>query len=424
MTKSLLVKKLNPFLILVGIFSILIAGALAQQMPPNAGRYSCFTTNPVYNVITNSFDIQIVPAFFGDLILDGKGRYTLTGRKTSGEYMFNKTTGVLSFTGDLKVMKVERYTSSHFILVYQSLSYECGLQNTTSTTTSATSSNQASPAKKLNEGLTGKLVITSSYQYNSFLGKVFEFDLATGTYNGLFSSGVAGRAANGEMIYFDKTSRLKITDKTGLKTILQITNAIQYNFDDFYPALSATGAYVALTVPYRTKTGTLSDLVADGKQLLILDRTGKTVAEIRGYQQAAWTPDGRIVAVGDGSFKRGLFIIDKSFSEAKQVIEDFETALFPAVSPDGKNIVFYDDIDKTYVVGIDGKNLKPAVLGASMGFSTWSPDGKFLATNVLVREVTDNSYVFLVNLATDTGFWAKDQAGNRVTSRNRISWSK
>ena len=149
---------------LLGMFSILIAGALAEQMPPKAGTYYCYTTT-----YTLENPVQVIPAFFGNLILDGKGHYTLTGRKTKGEYFFNKTTGVLSFTGDLKIMKVEHYTNTRFWLVYQGLAYDCGLQGNNS---ASTSSNQTNPTKTLNQGLTGKLLTTSSYRYNSFLAKV------------------------------------------------------------------------------------------------------------------------------------------------------------------------------------------------------------------------------------------------------------
>lgn len=415
MVKSRRFNKAILFLVLLGVFSILIAGALAQRMPPKAGTYYCYTTT-----YTLENPVQVIPAFFGNLILDGKGHYTLTGRKTSGEYFFNKTTGVLSFTGDLKIMKVEHYTDTRFWLVYQGLAYDCGLQGSNS---ASTSSNLANPAKKLNEGLTGKLLTTVSYQYNNFLGKVLEFDLATGTYNGLFSSGVASRGANGEMIYFDKNARLKITDKTGNKTISQISDAIQYNFDDYYPALSSTGAYVALTVPYRPKTGALTDMVAEGKELLILDRAGKTIGELRGYQQAAWTPNNQILAVGDGKFKQGVFLVNQQFTDAQQVIEGFETAEFPTVSPDGKKIAFYS-VDKIWIIGIDGQNRTAAITGSTMSFPTWSPDGKFLAVNVLVNNPTENAYVFIVNLAADVGFWAKDKNDDRIPSRNRISWSK
>ena len=425
-------KKANLMLVILGVVSLLLASALAQQLqPPRPGTYYCYTSqyNPAQAIV---YSISYTPAFFGNVILDGKGNYTLTGRKTSGKYMFDQATGNMTFTGDLKIMRYQNYPSQKdtFLLIYQDLAFVCGLTNNATKPGEPAAGNKpqgsgghtAVPAKTLNQGLTGKIVATVSDDFNGFLGKVFEFDLAKGTYNTVFASGVAHRNPKGEMIYFDKTSRLKLTDVTGNKTIRQYTDKIEYGFRDLYPALSNSGEFFVLTIGNHSKTGQLTDLISNGSALQVVNRNGEVVAEIPGYWQASWTPDGRLVAVGDGTSKRGLFLIDKTFQNAQQIVEGYEDAQTPAVSPDGKRVAFFS-LDKVWTMTLDGKNPVVAITGSRMSFPTWSPDGRFLAANVFYSNLTDQNHIFVANLATDTGFYLEDNAGNRVNSKNRISWT-
>jgi WD40-like Beta Propeller Repeat len=409
-------KRTNLILAILGVVSSLLASALAQQLlPPKAGTYYCYTSqyNPAEAVV---YSISYTPAFFGNVILDGKGNYTLTQRKNTGKYMFDKATGIMTFTGDLKVMRYQNVPSQKdtFLLIYQNLAFACGLTNNSSKpgepakTPQTSSGNTVAPAKTLNQGLTGKILATISDQNNLFLGSVFEFDIAKGTYRTVFGSGAAQRNAKGEIIYFDKTSRLKLTDKTGNKTLQQYSDQVRYNFPDFYPALSHDGAFVAIN---------------RGDTLEVIDRSGQKIAEFPGLRQASWTPDGRIVAVGDGRTQRGLFLIDNQFQEAQQIIEGYEEAQTPAVSPDGKRIAFYN-LEKVLTVTLDGQNPVEVIIGGRMSFPTWSPDGKYLAVNIFYTANVDQNHIFIANLAADKGFFLEDSAGKRVNSRNRISWTQ
>lgn len=412
-------KRTNLILVILSVISLLLASALAQQLqPPKAGTYYCYTSqyDPSGAIVGS---ISYTPAFFGNIILDGKGNYTLTMRKNTGKYIFDKTTGKMTFTGDLKVMRYEIDPSQkdRFVLIYKELAFVCGLSSDASkpnepakgndSQSQGSSSGTAAPASKLNEGLTGKLLLTISYEFNQFLGSVFEFDLAKGTKNTLFSSGAAQRNLKGEIIYFDKNARLKLTDKTGNKTIKQFSDKVQFSFPDLYPTLSNSGEYIAYN---------------QGDTLEVINRNGESIAEFPGYVQPSWTPDGRIVAVGDGNSKRGLFLIDKQFKDVQQIVEGYEEAQMPAVSPDGKRIAFYN-LEKVWTMNLDGQNPVAAITGGRVTFPTWSPDGKFLAVNVINNDTVETNFVFIVNLAADTAFWVKDAGGNRVPSRNRISWT-
>ena len=415
-------KRTNLILVILGVVSLLLASALAQQsLPPKPGTYYCYTSqyDPGGAIVGS---ISYTPAFFGNIILDGKGNYTLTRRKNTGKYIFDKATGKMTFTGDLKVMRYENDPSQkdRFLLIYKELAFVCGLSSDGTkpgepatgpagkeTKPQGSSSGTASPASPLNEGLTGKILATISYEYNQFLGSVFEFDLAKGTSSTLFGSGAAQRNPKGEIISFDKNARLKLTDKTGNKTIKQLSDKVQFSFPDLYPALSNSGEYIAFN---------------QSDTLEVINRNGESIAEFPGFVQPTWTPDGRIVVVGDGNSKRGLFLIDKQFQGAQQITEGYEEAQMPAVSPDGKRIVFYS-LEKVWIMDLDGQNPVEAITGGRMTFPTWSPDGKFLAVNVILTDGAEKNYLFIVNLATDKAFWVKDNAGNRVNSRNRISWT-
>jgi Tol biopolymer transport system component len=403
-------KRTNLILVILGVVSLLLASALAQQLlPPKAGTYYCYTSqyNPAQAIV---YSISYTPAFFGNVILDGKGNYTLTGRKTSGKYMFDKASGIVTFTGDLKIMRYQNVPSQKdtFLLLYQDLAFVCGLTNNASKPQGSSGTAPATAAAKtLNQGLTGKIMATISDENNLFLGSVFEFDLAKGTYSTVFGSGAAQRNAKGEIIYFDKTSRLKLTDKTGNKTLKQYSDQVRYNFPDFYPALSHDGAFVAIN---------------RGDTLEVIDRNGEKISAFPGLRQASWTPDGRIVAVGDGNSNRGLFLIDNQFRDAQRIVEGYDEAQTPAVSPDGKRIAFFN-LDKVLTITLDGQNPVEVIIGSRMSFPTWSPDGKYLAVNIFYTANVDQNHIFIANLAADKGFFLEDSAGKRVNSRNRISWT-
>jgi hypothetical protein len=87
--------------------------------------------------------VMVMPAFFGNVEMDGRGAYRLTRTGHSGRYSVNRSTGAVTFTGDLKVMDLRRKTGRDgFFLVYQDLAFECG--NTSSSASAGAAS--GSPA--------------------------------------------------------------------------------------------------------------------------------------------------------------------------------------------------------------------------------------------------------------------------------------
>ena len=159
-----------------------------------------------------------------------------------------------------------------------------------------------------------------------------------------------------------------------------------------------------------------------GDKISICNRNGKEIAKFSGYRQAAWIPNGGLVVAGDGQNNRGLFIIDANLKNVKKLVEGFETAQMPAVSPDSKQVAFVKN-GEIWTIGIDGTNPKVAILGSTSSFPTWSPDGKYIAAVVRdTSDVTDQNLIFVAKVKTDEGFYLTDKNNRNIVGGNRISW--
>lgn len=418
-------------LIFITIFFV-FSNVSAQTPSPPAGRYSCSATQ-----ITNSpFNLPgsfiIVPAAFGNIVMDGKGNYQLPSIKKRGLYKFDKTTSELTFTsGDLQLFKASGTSTSNgtyrFRLALEAIAYSCTLQGVAQGTTGQGQNGvnqKPGPPAILNKGLKGSLLVSTSNEFRSYPGIVYRIDLATGSFSKIFPDGVAHQSIKGDILYFDKESRIKITDKTGNLTIKQITDRTGYNFDDFYPAISNSGEYYALTMQNTNDTGIFAGIGTTGNKILIFNRNGRQIAEFKGYTQAGWMPDGGLVAAGDGSSNRGLFIINANLKSIKKLVEGFETAQMPAVSPDGRQVAFVKN-DEIWTIGIDGTNPKVAIFGGALSFPTWSPDGKYVAAVARVvppGQVISKNLIFAAKVNTTEVFLLVDKSNEPIPGGNRITW--
>jgi hypothetical protein len=207
-----------------------MASLHAQQSPLKAGSYRCFTTNmappgPAINPRDPDWRksqglpplergqratppmqapmIMIMPAFFGNILIDGKGGYKMTGNGKTGKYGFNAATATPTFTGDLSIMKVRGYNSAtgRFFLVYDTLAFQCGLQGAAGQNKPA----PAVPVKKSNlpvtaAALTGRftgsyvcgaesesLQLDTKAADNGVMVAVFQFGGSTGATSGTFT---------------------------------------------------------------------------------------------------------------------------------------------------------------------------------------------------------------------------------------------
>jgi Tol biopolymer transport system component len=127
------------------------------------------------------------------------------------------------------------------------------------------------------------------------------------------------------------------------------------------------------------------------RQLTLLDRQGKvvkTVAEPGVYGQPALSPDGTRIAVSRNDPKTGnqdIWAFEIATGKGYAVTNDVWPDNTPIWSPDGKQIAFVSTRDQysgIYRKAWDGTGSEELLFrytpGAGIGFTDWSPDGKFL----------------------------------------------
>jgi serine/threonine protein kinase len=96
----------------------------------------------------------------------------------------------------------------------------------------------------------------------------------------------------------------------------------------------------------------------------------------------AWTPDGKIVYASRTGENWDIWIANRDGSETKQLTSDAFIDQQPAVSGDGRYIVFQSNRSATrklWRMDIDGSNLKQLTAGADVdAYPTSSPDGRWV----------------------------------------------
>ena len=102
------------------------------------------------------------------------------------------------------------------------------------------------------------------------------------------------------------------------------------------------------------------------------------------YSSFSWTPDNKIVYVSANGGKPDIWQMDADGSNQKQITNDGRANLYPAVSLDGKYIVYTASRDKNYNLldvwrmDADGGNPKQLTHGDTAVIPRISPDGKFV----------------------------------------------
>jgi Tol biopolymer transport system component len=108
----------------------------------------------------------------------------------------------------------------------------------------------------------------------------------------------------------------------------------------------------------------------------------KNVADGRG--RAAWTSDGRIIYNSASVMGSDLWIAKPDGTDPKQLSFNSGTNDWPALSPDGRTIVFESDrtgIQHLWRMDLDGNNQVQLTNGEAERNATVSPDGKWIYYN-------------------------------------------
>jgi hypothetical protein len=123
--------------------------------------------------------VMIMPAFFGNVDMDGRGSYRLTRSGHTGTYAVNRSTNAVTFTGDLKIMELRRISGRDaYFLVYQDMAFECG--------------NASGPATNAGAAVTASPASSAPASASAPLGRASDF---TGRFRGTFNCIGGGPAA-------------------------------------------------------------------------------------------------------------------------------------------------------------------------------------------------------------------------------------
>ncbi len=181
--------------------------------------------------------------------------------------------------------------------------------------------------------------------------------------SGLFLLAPADEALESSQIWF-------VDRATGASR--RITNDL-----NTYVALSATADSSTLATVQSNRVSNI--WVAPG---LDAERAQQIMNESSWGYGLAWTPDGRIVYSSNASGKQDIWIVNADGTGQRQLTDNAGLNLYPAVSPDGRTIVFVSDRADAgthlWKMDINGGNLKQLTGGMHEQYPQFSPDGRWV----------------------------------------------
>lgn len=365
------------------------APALANQVPPPplAGTYSCvqngFATTSAMPGVPSQVTVTPMANLFGDLILDGKGGYRMTGGKNvAGRYTQDRTNGAVRFTGLLGGFSNNYYVRDRkvfFDFNSGAISFSCTRGGSTFAGTAGARVDQsghspASPSGPPNGNLVGTLYFTKS-------DGLYRLDLARGSEAFVREGRSFDLAPDGQLVWVNKAGDMMLGSEDGPAREVSTFGS---NAD---PRFSPDGSRIAYMGELRSSNEYDAILAANSNasvQPLVIDRSGRLIASFgTSYMQPVWTPDGRVVVAGTkasgslmGNAATGIYISDRKLRGLQRIDPGYELPHSPAVSPDGTKIAFVSG-RSIVVMGIDGSNARSIANGktAFVGAPTWSPNG-------------------------------------------------
>lgn len=123
------------------------------------------------------------------------------------------------------------------------------------------------------------------------------------------------------------------------------------------------------------------------------------------YDQISLAPDGRLIYISDASGTVDIWVMDADGKNPRQLTSDAGANLFPAVSPDGRYVVFDSNRGgnpatlNIWRMSIDGSNPRQLTQGEGEFFPACSPDGKW----VLYTPLSSGGHMSLWKAPMDGG---------------------
>jgi hypothetical protein len=271
---------------------------------------------------------------------------------------------------------------------------------------------------KINKPLVGKLIYRDWYRTKV----VMRLDLATGKEEGLVDGILPSFGGDGLLGFGDASSAYVVRDASG-KTL----HTIRFNDQVLGPLLSPDGKRLLATVYRPGPPSTIGGVTFAGAPTLsvaVFDLSGREITSIVGYDDATWTPDGKVIATGK-LYDAGLFEIDPATKRVRAIDAQIGCPLQPAVSPDGKTIAFVTG-NKVWLIDRDGKNLRQLMAdGQTQQRPSFSPDGTkvaFIICNQLGLDASGE--VFVIDLKTKDLTPVRTSTGASIIpdTMTRLNW--
>jgi hypothetical protein len=339
-----------------------------------------FSTSPLYS------DPTYYDSSLGSLILDGNGNYTLTGVNQQGTYQYNPQKGEITYSGFLATLKTGyayEEPGALVIGIYTDTWQTCRLNQQASNTNPLSSPGQAAPAI-LNGGVQAKVLVDlGSVTVNIHNSTIAEVDISKADGNPLFEGGEPNVALNGDIVYINPSGTLIIANPDGsvASSITSNWDVINEGDEPFYPALSADGQMVAFV---DRNPDSYSNPSVHRSNLVVMTRAGQTIAIFPNFTQPAWTPDSRLVMVGDEELNNnGIYITDKNLSSVTRLDPTMNGSQMPAVSPDGKTILFINT-RALWAMNLDGSSQRMLDNTAQISWPAFSRDGQY--ASVIIKD--------------------------------------
>jgi hypothetical protein len=446
-----------------GMFLLLVAISHAQILPaPQAGTWHCtifgltttrgpYTTYPEdpYNSLPTFSEAPLYsdPTYYdssmGDLILDGNGNYTLTGVGQTGTYQYNAQNGEIIYSGFLASLKtgyaledvnapvIGIYGTDGTLHTCRLTTQQTNAANPLSQQQNPLSANTGQPAQPtvLNSGIQGKLLVgLGSVTQNIHDSTIAEADIATATAAARFTGAEANVALNGDIVYVNPSATIIIANPDGSMASSITTNwdALNDGTEPVYPALSANGQLLAFVDKNPDSYG---NPTVYESHVVVSTRANQVIATFPNFTQPAWTPDNRLVMVGsEGLYLNGLYITDASLSSVTRLDPTLNGSQMPAVSPDGKLILFINT-NALWSMNLDGSNQRTLDNTARISWPVFSRDGRYVLVIIAdPSSATDQCLGVIVTsgIAEGTqpsGFIVTDANGQPArTTCSRVVW--
>jgi WD40 repeat protein len=272
---------------------------------------------------------------------------------------------------------------------------------------------------KINKPLPGKLIFRDWYRTKM----IERVDLTSGKEDMLVDGILPSTVGDRLLGYGDSSGAYVVRDAAG--TAL---NTIRFNEQVLGPVLSPDGTRL-LGCVYREGPGAMQigEMRVPGAAVLsvgVFDLTGKEIVSFVGYDDATWTPDGKIIATGKLN-DPGLFELDPATKNVRAIDAQLGAPFQPSVSPDGKTIAFVTG-EKIWLIDRDGKNLRQLFPhGMAQQRPAFSPDGTKIAA-IIVNQlgISDSGEVFVIDIETREITPIRTSAGSSLVpdTSTRLNW--